>query len=114
MGRAHSCEAVPRVDVVVRRKPSPRIIPARASWSRGFPPPARVVVHLASLALFISFWLPFAVGHEGEGDDAPGDDAGGGDDARGVICCPIISLYYVGRTEEEEEEEDNMGSGLFE
>ena len=33
------CEAVPRVDVVVRRKPSPRIIPARASWSRGFPPP---------------------------------------------------------------------------
>ena len=82
----------------------------------GSPPPARVVVHLASLALFITFWLPLAVGHEGEGDDARGHDAGGGDDARGVICCPIISLYYVGRTEEEEEEEeeDNMGSGLFE
>ena len=41
-------------------------------------PPALVVVHQASLALFISFWLPVAVGYEGEGDDAQGDDAGGG------------------------------------
>ena len=76
------CEAVPRVDVVPGARRPPSIFPARASWSRALPSPARVVVHSASLASFISFWLPFAVGHEGEGDDARGGDAGEGDDAR--------------------------------
>ena len=70
MGRgcAFMCEAVPCVDVVVRRASPPRIIPTRASWSRALPPPpARVVVHLASLALLISFWLPLASATRGRG-----------------------------------------------
>jgi len=41
------------------------------------PPPARVIVHIASLALFVVFWLLVAVGHEGKRGDARGDDAGG-------------------------------------
>ena len=76
------CEAVPRVDVVVRRASPPRIIPMRASWSRALHPPARVDVHFASLAFFISFLLPFAVGHEGEGRCAGGRRGGWSDDTR--------------------------------
>jgi hypothetical protein len=77
VGSAFMCEAVLRVDVVVRRASLPSIFPARASWSRAFPSPPLVVVHLASLAWFISFWLPFAVGHEGERGDARGGGVGG-------------------------------------
>jgi len=98
-GCAFMCEAVPRVDVVVRRASPPRIIPARASWSRALPPPARVVVHLASLALFISFWLPFAVGHEGERGDARGATRGGATTRAGGRRAP----------DEDERGEDGAG-----
>jgi len=51
VGSAFMCEAVLRVDVVVRRASLPSIFPARASWSRAFPspPPSRRPSRVARL-----------------------------------------------------------------
>ena len=78
MGGAHSCVRLCPASMSSSGARRPPALFPRARHGHVRPPPARVVVHRASLALFISFWLPFAVGHEGERGDAQGGDAGGG------------------------------------